>query len=191
VQLVFIMKKRVFVVSGLPATGKTELSKALAKKLDACHTVFLRKIAGRDTGTVLAAIKRIALLGQKKARSIAMKQSLEEFLQTGKTTLIIDGAFGPEEVETIKQSGLGLEIKTIFLHGKRKQRISFAQLRRPGKGGGSRAWATAWITAMDLLHNKLLGVDLQEMKKQSDVVIEKKDETQQAFLERAIKRILG
>lgn len=186
-----MLKQKIYLISGSPGTGKTTLSQALAKEFDGHHITFIRNLAKAPSGrgSVLRVLKRAVMLGRSKVEKEAILQSYKEFMESGKTTLIIDGIFHPKEVNQIKERFNGMDIHQIFVSAPKKRRISFIQMRPKDKGGGSIMKARAWATVMDLLHSRMIGLaNLRKLRLQSDIFIEN-DLPKEEFIKEAVRRI--
>jgi len=149
----------------LAGSGKTTLAEGLKHRVDGYHITFPRKLGKTERGTVLKTLKRFMRYGTKRVKREAVKNSYKEFVESGKTSLNLDGIISPFEINELKRISPELEVYTIFISTPKNRRISFVQARVKDKGGGTRARSRVWLTVLDLFHKKTVWSRLKKLKK--------------------------
>lgn len=87
--------KPVLIITGVPGTGKTTISRLLQEKLDATH-IDVTKLAIRERDTQKTDEKRETLIVNMKTLS----EKLVDLIDKSRKLVIIDGHYSPELIQT-------------------------------------------------------------------------------------------
>lgn len=165
--------RRAIIVSGLPGSGKSTLSEMLAEKLDGHHVIFPRVVGGnKPKNSTFYAIAAIVRHGREKAVRKGLTLAHDDFIRTGKTTLVIDGAVHPKDLDILSRIDPELKIQVIHINGlPTRERALRIQFRTRGNWRGSALRSNIWLRIMGALHYPALGLaDLKEMAKKGSVI---------------------
>ena len=184
-------QRKAFLISGYSGAGKTTLSKELVHATDGHHIVFTRKLAnsGTKTASVPRIIKNVFMRGFLRVNEDAVRKSMDEFVASGKTTLILDDVVSKRVIAELRRIAPDLEIKTVFVSNPKKRRVLFASLRKKSKGGGSIARAKIWISVMDIIRNFPSVRHMRELKSESNIVVRNMGSLSR--LKRSARKIAG
>jgi hypothetical protein len=138
-------------------------------------------------GNILKGFLRFVRRGSEKSRREAMQRIISRFNKSGKDTLVVDGAYHPEEIRFLKEF-CDADIKQVHLAMPFHRRVSLVQLRGIGKGGGSMLRTRVWLGIMGLLHLRILGfADMKAISKSGAIVL---NEGTKADLDRKVDQAL-